>query len=315
MRNTKIVTIICWAVSALALLGLVVWFLVSGLFNFSFGFDGFGVGTYDLVGSHSVPADNIDSLDVDWTAGRVYIGVHNGTNIEVSEFARRNLRDGDQMVVSTDGGTLTIEFAERRVVRGNMPTKQLEILIPQSMAENFADFRINTVSGRVEVINISSDSFAVSTTSGRVELRNITAQTLHASTTSGRIELSTVEADSIVLRTVSGRIEAFNTEAVSLQTQTTSGRHELSGSFGEVNARSTSGRIEITSQIVPESLVARASSGRIGVTVPSGDAISVQYSTGSGRFNSAIPVITHGGAGAQFELSTSSGRISIYALR
>jgi len=299
-----------------ALLGLLVWFLIGGFFNFGFTLgDGFGVGTFDVVGSYSVPAENVHSLDVDWTAGRVYIGTHSGSDIQVTEFARRNLRDGEEMSLNVDDGTLTIEFVERRVLRGNMATKQLEILIPRSMSENFEEFRVNTVSGRVEISEIGAGDFAVSTTSGRVELRDITSQTLSASTTSGRIELSAVQAEGITLRTVSGRIETFHTEADRLQTQTTSGRHELSGTFGEVNARSTSGRIEITSQIVPESLTARAASGRIAVTVPGGEAISVQHSTGSGRFSSAIPVITHGGAGAQFDLSTSSGRISIYELR
>ena len=312
MRNTRTITIICWAVSAVALLGLLAWFLIGGLFNFGFG-DFVGVGTFDPVGSHSVPADNIHSLDVDWTSGRVHIGTHSGNNIEITEFARRNLRDGEQMWVSTEGGTLTVNFVERRVLRGNMVSKQLEILIPQSMSADFESFRVNTVSGRVEITGMGANDFAVSTTSGRVELRNITSQTLHASTTSGRIELSSVAADGITLRTVSGRIEAVNTEAGRLQTQTTSGRHELSGSFEEVSARSVSGRIEVRSQVVPESLVAHATSGRITVFVPGGEAISVQYSTRSGRFSSAIPVITHGGAGAQFELSTTSGRISIYA--
>jgi len=316
VRNTRIVTIICWTVSALALLGLLVWFLVGGIFSFGFTIgDGFGVGTFDVVGSHSVPATHIDSLDVDWTSGRVYIGVHNGSEIQITEFARRSLRDGEELVLSSNGGVLTIEFAERHRMFGNMQTKQLEILIPRELSENFVEFRVNTVSGRVEINDISAGGFSVSTTSGRIELRNITAQLLNASTTSGRIELSTVQAEEIVLRTVSGRIEAFNTETGSLRTQTTSGRHELSGSFGEVSARSTSGRIEVTSQIVPESLVAHATSGRIAVTVPDGETISVQHSTGSGRFNSAIPIITHGGADAQFVLSTSSGRISIYALR
>ncbi|MCL2841977.1 MAG: DUF4097 domain-containing protein [Oscillospiraceae bacterium] len=314
MKKTKLVTIICWTISALALLGLIVWLLVGGIFNIGFGFDMFGVGTFDVVGSHSVPADNISSLDVDWTSGRVYIGTHDGNDIQITEFARRNLRDGEAMGLGTDGDTLTIRFSERRMLHVNL-TKQLEILIPRTLSENFEDFHVNTVSGRVDVSNIGANDVAISTTSGRIELRGITTQSLNASTTSGRIELSGVQAEEGTLRTVSGRIEAFNTEVGRLQTQTTSGRHDLSGSFDTVNARSVSGRIELTSRVVPDSLTAHATSGRITITVPGGEAISVQHSTGSGRFSSNIPIITHGGEGAQFELSTASGRISIYELR
>lgn len=314
MRHTKRITIICWIITALALLGLLAWALLGGIFNLGgFGLDLFGVGNFDAVGSHSVPADNIHSLDVDWTSGRVYIGVHDGDNIEVTEFARRNLRDNEAMGVSEAGGTLSVRFTERRVLSMNL-SKQLEILIPRSLSENLEHFRINTVSGRVESSGIAAVDAAISTTSGRIELRDMTAQTLTASTTSGRIWLSSVQAEDISLRTVSGRVETSSTTTDRLQTQTTSGRHELSGAFGAVSARSVSGRIDVTSRVVPDTLTAHATSGRITVTVPDGEPISVQYSTRSGRFSSNIPVVTHGGEQAQFDLSTTSGRISIYAL-
>jgi DUF4097 and DUF4098 domain-containing protein YvlB len=115
------------------------------------------------------------------------------------------------------------------------------------------------------------------------------------------------------LQTVSGRVDTTRTQAQRIRSETTSGRHALFGSFGEVNARSASGRIEISSDIVPESLVAHALSGRIDVTVPRDGTPTVHYSTRSGRFTTDIPIMLHG-ADAQFNLSTVSGRISISAL-
>jgi len=310
VKKAKLITMICWAVSALALLGLLAWLIIGGAFNLGFG----GFGAFDIVEEHSVPAENIRSLDVDWTSGRVSVGVHDSPDIQVTSFARRDLRSGEEMGLSTDGSTLTVRFAQRRGLSVNL-TKQLEILIPRELSENFENFHINTVSGRVEVRGMSADDVTVSTTSGRIELQQITAQALNAATTSGRIELSSIQAEEISLRTVSGRVETHNVETGRLQTQTTSGRHELYGSFGTVNARSVSGRIGVISQVVPERLAAHATSGRIEVTVPGGEAISVEYSTSSGRFSSAIPIITHSGNDAQFNLSTTSGRISIYELR
>jgi len=296
-------------------MGLIVWFLLGNLFNIGFGFD-FGMGTFDPVGTHSVSADNIDSLDIDWTSGAVYIGTHHGDEILITEFARRSLRDGEEMALNTGGGTLAIHFTERRGLRiGNNLTKQLEVLIPYTLSQALENFYVNTVSGRAIISDVYATDFLVDTTSGRIELRNITAQNLSASTTSGRIEVFNTTAEDISLRTVSGRIGATNTEAQSLRTQTTSGRHELFGSFDYVNARSTSGRIEITSQVLPDRVIADATSGRIELTVPDEGAVTVRYSTGSGRFSSDIAVTTHGGADAQFDLSTRSGRISIFALR
>ena len=295
LNRTKIITIVCWGISALALVGLLIWVLLGfgGRGGWSFGFE---TGSFEPMGTHVISAEEVDSLFVDWISGAVNIRAHAGDEIEITEFARRSLRDREEMVVNIDGGTLRIYFAERHTFQTNMPSKQLEILIPYALSEHFADFHVNTVSGRIEVSDIGAND---------VSLR----------TTSGRIVISGIDADEIHLQTVSGRIETRNTVTPDLQTQTTSGRHELFGDFERVNARSTSGRIEVTSTTVPESLTARTTSGRIEVTVPNEDAVSVQYSMSSGRFSSEIPVLSHAGADAQFHLTTTSGRISIFALR
>ena len=336
MDRTRTVTIICWAISALSFLGLIVWIFTSSVFNIGFGgLSGFGVsdgfGRFEPIATHSVPADNIDSMRIDWTSGAVIVRAHSGDSIQITEFAQRQVREDEQLSLSLDGGTLTIHFTQHRVLRTNMPSKQLEVLIPYALSESFESFNVNTVSGRIDVSNVQANDFTAGTTSGRIELRGIASPTINASTTSGRIEVFDTQAEEIHLRTTSGRIEttrtqaakiymrttsgrieAASTQAQSLSTHTMSGRHELSGAFGRVNTRSTSGRIEITSSIVPEHLAAHATSGRISVTVPNEGPVSVQYSTSSGRFTSTIPIITHAGADAQFSLSTSSGRISLF---
>ena len=306
MNTTRIVTIICWAISAVALLGLITWFLTSNIFGTEFG-------SFGLVGTHSIPADSIDSMSIEWIAGAVNIRTHDGDEIQITEFARRGLRENEHLRLNTDNSTLAIYFTEHQIIRNNMPSKQLEVLIPYSLSENFESFNINTISGRIEISDIHANDFTAGTVSGRIELSGITSQALNASTTSGRITLSSVQAEEIYLQTVTGRIEATNTQTQSLHTNTVSGRHELSGDFGRVNTRSTSGRVEITSTIVPEHLAAHTTSGRIQVAVPNEGVVSVQYSTSS-RFSSEIPISTHGGADAQFNLSTSSGRISIFEL-
>ena len=314
MNRAKTVTIVCWVISAVALLGLVVWFLLGSVFGTAIGFD-FGGETFEPLETQRVSVSGIDAIEIEWVAGAVYVGTHSGDEILVTEFTRRNLREDQHMLIHTDGGTLAIQFSARRSIQGgNMPAKQLEVLIPEAISQDFAEIQVSTVSGRVVVGDVHAGVMTISTTSGRIVMNNVAAQTIHASTTSGRIEVLGAEAEEMSLRTVSGRIETGNVETQVLRTHTTSGRHELSGSFGDVNARSTSGRIEIVSLIVPDNIVADATSGRVEVTVPQGDVVSVWYSTSSGRFRSEIPVVTSGSADAQFRLSTSSGRISIFAL-
>lgn len=335
MDKTRIITTICYAVSALALLGLIIWLFLMGLFSgVGFGLNFVSGGTFSEVGSHSVSIDNIESLDVQWISGRVYVGSHNGDEIIIREFARRDLSAGEELTMNTDNNILTIGFTESRGLFNDNLVKQLEVLIPIALIESFDVFKVNTVSGRIDARDIGANDFAVHTTSGRIELDNIMSPYIDAFTVSGRVVLRKIESERVNVQTVSGRIEASNTIANDVHLQTTSGRIEvrnsqvdalsanamsgrlyLSGSFHDVYARSTSGRIEVISQIIPDSLLAHASSGRIVVRVPSSDPISVEHSTTTGRFNSEIPIISHGGADAQFRLSTSSGRINIYELR
>jgi len=280
-------------------------------------------GNYEPIGTYSIPADDIDTLLIDWTAGAINIRSHDGDEIQITEFARPGRREVEHLRLSHDGNEgniLAIYFAEHQgmqttFILNNIPSKQLEVLIPYALSENLQSLHIENISGRIEINNIHANDFIVETVSGRIELSSITSQVLNTSTISGRITLSNTQAEEIYLQAVSGRITATGTQTQYLHTNTVSGRHNLSGSFSRlVDTSSTSGRIEITSTIVPENLTAHTASGRIHVTVPNEGAINVQHSASS-RFSSEIPIITHGDADAHFNLSTSSGRISIYELR
>jgi len=290
VSRTKIITIICWCISAFALVGLCVWFVVqgiggNGLFNF-------GQENFNHYETHIFSADGITSLEVDWTSGSIVVSVHDGRDIIVTEYSRRVLRDRERMRYSTSDGTLSLDFQQGRV-RMNPRPKPLNVQIPASALDTIDSINITSVSGRVEISDIDIAELIVHTTSGRIELADIVA-------------------DSIYLRTMSGRIETTRTEATSIRTHTVSGRHTIFGAFGNIDANSTSGRLELSSTVMPDAVVGRTRSGRIELTVPRTEtAVSVQYSVTSGRFSSQIPVITHG-ANPQFELRTTSGRISIY---
>ena len=321
MSKTRFVTYVCWVVSAVSIVGLAAWFIFgNGLF---FGGDWFEFGDFGYENRHVVSADDVEDLTIDWTSGSVSVGVHDGDEIIITEFSRRELRDRDKLSYDILGGTLTIAFTEGRS-RMNPPTKRLEVLIPETRiwhemyldddVQNLQILNITTVSGRVNVADVRADEVTVRTTSGRIEAEDIISSTMNLRTTSGRIEVFGASSQDVSLQTVSGRIEVHYSHIYSINTQTTSGRHEISGAFFEIEARTTSGRIEITCSVVPESIAARTTSGRIEVTVPHpGEAIAVDYSITSGRFSSEIPIITHGvGNNARFSLTTTSGRISIF---
>lgn len=320
MSRVRIITVICWIISAVVLIGLAAWFLVGPIFGGGSGVSWFGggigsfTGPFEEQGTYRVSTDDVDSLYIDWVAGNVTITPFDGSDIQITEFSQRELRDGEQLRLATSGGQLQIDFATSRGLMQNMPPKNLEVQIPYALMGNFNYATVRSVSGHVDVTDLSAGSLNVRTVSGRVALNGISVRTLTANTTSGRITISDTAADEMNARSVSGRITLADVHAQILDTNTTSGGQELSGAFEDVSTRSVSGRIEIVSTTLPASLSANTTSGTITVTVPDEGPISVQHASVSGRFESDIPVITGGRDDAQFRLSSTSSRISIYAL-
>jgi len=272
------------------------------------------MGNFEARTTQSIPTDDIESIYINWTAGRVAIGRHHGDDIQITEFSQRELRDGEEFRVNTTDGTLRINFSDNINILRNTPAKRLEVLIPYEFDE-FDEFYIRTMSGRININNLNALNIEVSTVSGRIELNQIHSHYLNVSTTSGRIEVHNANTFDTNLRTVSGRIEISNSNAQNLESRTTSGRHQISGEFEDITARSVSGRIEIIGSTIPTSIAANTTSGRIEVSVPNeGEPISVWHSLTSGRFSSDIPVTLQNADDAQFRFSTTSGSVRIHTL-
>jgi len=159
----------------------------------------------------------------------------------------------------------------------------------------------------------SVKTLSIDTVSGDINVRDISASTLDLDSTSGAITIAGVY-DSVELNSVSGRITLVpGTRAGIVNVDTVSGRVEASGTFERITTSSVSGNVSITSKQVPSSLKAGSVSGNITITLPDDAVLSVNHSSVSGRISSDLPM-TMEGKGAQFEISTVSGRTNIQAL-
>jgi len=311
MDKVKIITITAWIITALAMIGLVIFFITGTIFGFGEGgfggerlFDGrFGInfgggiqslrGPFDVQGDHSVPTTNIDSIDVNWIAGEIRITPHNGNDIRIVESAQRTLNDNETLRYNVSGSTLSIDFREGGTFRGRrVPAKNLEILVPQALSENVNLLNIETVSNEIIVTDI-------------------TANTLRIDATSARFNISGT-FDDVNFNNVSGNIGLNNLAEYSrIDVDTISGSTSLTGSFRSVNVSKVSGSTSVKSGIVPSSLDVTGVSGNVEIRIPAdGESITVNHSAVSGRLNSEIPVTTQGG-GAQFRVSTVSGNTTI----
>jgi len=359
----RIVTIICWIITALALTGVAVWFLTGTVFGIgsdrraSNWFSGLGrggwevlSGPYNPVGVYNQAITGVDSLKIDWIAGDVTVKPFDGSDIQITEFAQRELRANEKLYISATSGTLTIKYVEQNNL-SRLPQKKLEVLVPQALIDNNIGYTVGSVSGLIFVENITADTLKATSTSGSINITNSAAQTLIMGSTSGSLTMANVQADSMNLGSISGAIHVSGSTAKTLDCSTTSGRInvsgdfdsvkqdsisgklildntasvsnleanstsgalELSGAFEKVNAKSMSGSIHLKSTIIPGALKADTTSGSINITIPSGDAITVDHSSVSGSFSSGVPVITQKN-GAQFKLTSISGSNKINKL-
>ncbi|MCL2125254.1 MAG: DUF4097 domain-containing protein [Oscillospiraceae bacterium] len=352
----RVLTIICWVVTAIVLLGLAIWFFTGRGFGIGAGrlFSGVEAltGPFEIVGDYNISANNIDSLYIDWVEGSVTVIPYNGSDIRITESARRELRDDEVLAYSTSGSLLTIKFSIRNNWVGFHPAKQLDIYVPRELCENFESFTIDSASGGVKADNVNAQSFKIDSVSGKIDLTGITAKTFKAESTSGAITMVAVNVDSMTVDSVSGTVNVNDSGAGTFKCGTTSGAINISGdfasvdvdsisgkitlynsaltsgltagstsgsidatgSFGTVKLNSVSGSLTMISYIVPSSLKAETTAGSITVTVPDGETVTVSHSSVSGKLNSEIPIITQS-RNAQFNFSTVSGGVKILPLQ
>ena len=310
MSTTKLVTIICWVVVAVVLVGLAVWFLTGSLFGISTGFKlnlpTFHIGSFDNLtgpyseaGTYTVDAGGIRSIDLGWVSGEVSVTPYDGSDIKITEYARRELGDNEKLVYNVSGDTLVIQYSKPNVSI-NMASKKIELLVPKSIANEMELLKVSATSADLHISDFSVDTLEIHETSGESYISNIKADASDIHSVSGEIQITDLTTKQLTLGTVSGDIALSGVNADALQANSTSGEQELSGAFKTVDAGSVSGEISIASSVNPDSMKCGTTSGSITVSIPGGSNLTVSYSTTSGRFNSDIPVMTGGSAAYRF---------------
>jgi len=365
LKNMRMVTVICWLITAFVLIGFGVWFLTGSVFGIwsdgwnrdSMWFSGINIGgwerlsgPYNVAGTYSYGITGVDALNIDWIAGDITVKPYDGSNIQITELAQRELLEHERLYVSMSGGTVSIRYIEKSNV-GRMPQKKLEVLVPRALSDNMSRLSVDAVSGAVFIENVRADTLDSNTMSGHISITNCAAGTFRMDSTSGALTATSIRSDNMNLNSMSGTVRVSQSSAKTFDCDTTSGSVsvtgafdsvnlnsmsgrltldnsasastvyadstsgalELSGSFSKVNTNSMSGSITIKSMIIPGDLKAETTSGNIVVAVPNDGTVTVDYSAVSGRFSSDIPVIMQKN-GAQFRISSMSGNARIIEL-
>ena len=303
MNNTRIVTIVCWVVAALALIGLAVFFLTGTIFgNSPWGNNWFGwntgvenlTGPFHVQGEYSVNNSEIDSIYVNWVAGEINIIPHSGNDIRIIESAQRELRDNEILQYTVTGSTLTIRFTYRNVAR-RAPRKNLEILVPQALSESMNNLSVSTVSGEVYISGINANALECDVTSARI----------NATGNFNRVNLNGVNGPMVLMNSAERSV---------LNVDNVNGATELSGNFETVNVSTVNGNTTVSSGIVPTSLDISGVNSRVNIYIPEGETITVNHSAVNGRLTNEVPVTLQSG-NAQFNISLVNGNTSIMPIR
>jgi len=311
----RIITTVCWVVTAVALAGLALWFLTGTVFGFRSETRSFNwpfniniggweslTGPFSVVGSYSVGTAGVDSIKIDWVAGEVAVRPHDGDEILITEYAQRDLNDREKLNISSSGGTLTIKFHENRI-SGLMPQKKLEVLIPRPLCDNLQNLMVGSVSDRVLVSDIKADYVKIGTTSGSIHLTDITSQRLDADSTSGSCTLSSVTSEDIKLDSTSGSIHISESASRTLRCDTTSGRIEVSGSFDSARLKSTSGSVILDDSATGAEVNADTTSGSVTLT---GSFDKGKIDSISGRVTLTSTIVP-----SSLNVDTTSGSITV----
>jgi DUF4097 and DUF4098 domain-containing protein YvlB len=321
MKTARIISIVCWLVTALILIGLVVWFLTGNLFGFRTGFKfnlpTFHIGSYesltgpfDAVGTFEAASGDVDSLDVNWVAGSATVTPYDGDTVKVIEYAQRALSDNEKFICSVSGGTLEVKYCTPGWNMVNI-TKKLEVLVPKTLADQLDILDVDATSAEVTISDFSVSTLSVKEVSGEADISNISADTSEVGSVSGRIDIKNMTTGKLTMGTVSGEIRLEAVTADVLKSGTTSGGQDFGGTFKDIDAGSVSGEIRVTSSVDPDRMNVHTTSGDIIVAIPGSKDLTVSYSSVSGDFNSDIPVRT-GGSGA-YTFNSVSGDINLKA--
>ena len=317
LKAMRVITVVCWVITALALAGVVIWFLTGTVFGFMsdrFNLDwSFGTnmerleiltGPYQVAGTYDHTVTGIDSLNIDWVHGDVSVTPYNGADIRITEYAQRELRDEEKLRISAPDGTLTIKYRENsRPIR--MPRKKLEVLIPVSLSGSFKSFTAGTVSGSITVDSISADRLKTNTISGAIQVAGASSPALSLESTSGALTAERVSAGNLNLNSISGSIWVADSSAENLDCDTTSGSVNVSGDFNSAKLNSISGRLTINNSAQGSVLNADSTSGSIDAS-GAFEKVGVNNISGSVTIRSAI-------VPSKLKAETTSGSITVSA--
>lgn len=281
MKISKIIGIVCWSLVAVFLTSILITALVGRNVPFKiFSFNvpnniSFNSENMSETSSYTFPIDDIDSISVDWSSGKIEIIPSEDKEIKVIEYADRELEQDKKMLCKVNGSTLVVDYDSRNgffsIFNFDLFSKYVKIHVPKALLNEMKNIDIDSASADVYANDFSAEKLKASTASGNITLGSASAQILEfdtasgdisindftckdrisANSASGNITISKFSVQNSTLETVSGEINLndFNCEEKISVNSTSGGIKLLNTSANTFDAGSVSGDIEFNGKV------------------------------------------------------------------
>lgn len=262
--------------------------------------------------------DKIESIEVDWVSGSVSVVSHPGNTVVLSEKAEGSIPEDLHVHWWLEGITLHVRFAESgaslRII--DAWRKNLTLAVPEDLA--LEDITIRTASAGIDAGGLTAETLRVTTTSGDMNI-DCAAEDIELNGVSGSIQLNQRDnSDEIRIDTTSGDIHTNLSHAETVNIASVSGRITVKGtSTDALSAKTTSGDVSCALEAVPPECDFHSVSGAIALRLPQNAEFTARVHSTSGDFESDFALEKDGrtyicgNGGADMEISTTSGDISI----
>lgn len=253
---------------------------------------GFSFDTYSLEDTEVVNGNNIDHIEVDISATDLKVIPTDDSDITVNltgEISRK-YENEIKLDVKEKGDSLKISIAGEDQIKFNIGVlivdTNLEIRLPEKLYESI---RISASSGDIEIADQKAKEITLETNSGSIFADDMVSEndfTMMAS--SGEIYANNNRAEKFELKANSGDLIVDNQTAKKSTFNTSSGDINLTNALGDLEIEASSGSIMIDNDEVTGHIDARASSGDVDVEFskePESLAIRFNGSSGKGEID------------------------------
>jgi len=291
---------------------------------------------YSPDGRYTV-SESVSGIDVDWLAGKVIVKPYSGKDITFTETGEKEITEELGLGWGIKDGVLNIQYLKKNLAIGSRdPIKTLEVLVPQELAETMRVLDVDAASGDIHISDMKANELNADAASGDVHLTNVTARDLDVDTASGNAFLTGVTVDGTLsidtasgdaevsgsagkadIDTASGSVRASALSARELGVETASGDVSVSGSFDKLDIDTASGIVYAELEKLPGEVEIDTASGSVTLLVPDSGGFTLDYDSGSGDLDCAVPVMmrgseyVYGDGSCAISVDTASGDLTV----